>query len=468
MFRERSDELRYTLTFLDLVLSAFAFLVAYLLRFWIFSPGERVLAELDPSSYVFFGVLLSVSQVVVFTLAGLYRNQRFLSFVNEVGVLLLGTLLNIAFSFAILYYLRIYEVSRLLPVFYGVSLILLITLGHGLFRQILRMQRRHGKGLQDVVIVGGEETARRAAESLEKNPLNGYRVVGFVTEEPSGLLRVPESRVLGSLGSLDGLIESLKPRDLIFAGDHGTSGTLSEILQVCDRHGIQFHVVPSLGELVTAHGVMENLNGLPLISIRDIPARVGVNRLLKRTFDILFSGLFLLVFSPLYLLVALAVKVTSPGPVFFLQDRVGLDNKVFKILKFRTMRVQTEQASNTKWTTKDDPRITPIGKFLRKSSLDEIPQFINIFLGQMSVVGPRPERPFFVEQFKDQYRYFKRRHAVKAGLTGWAQINGLRGDTSIQDRIDADIYYIENWTFFLDLKIVFLTPFKGMIHKNAY
>jgi exopolysaccharide biosynthesis polyprenyl glycosylphosphotransferase len=219
---------------------------------------------------------------------------------------------------------------------------------------------------------------------------------------------------------------------------------------------------------VTAHGLMENLSGLPLISVRDIPARVGFNRILKRTFDLLFSGLFLLVFSPLYLAIAVAVKVTSTGPVFFLQERVGLDNKVFKILKFRTMRVQTEQASDTLWTTKGDPRITPIGKFLRMSSLDEIPQFINIFLGQMSVVGPRPERPYFVEQFKDQYKYFKRRHAVKAGLTGWAQINGLRGDTSIQERIEADIFYIENWTFFLDLKIVLLTPFKGMIHKNAY
>ena len=193
-----------------------------------------------------------------------------------------------------------------------------------------------------------------------------------------------------------------------------------------------------------------------------------MNRVLKRTFDLVFSGLFILVFSPVFLAIALAVKLTSKGPVFFSQDRVGLDNEVFKIIKFRTMRVQTTQASNTVWTTKDDPRITPIGKFLRKSSLDEIPQFFNIFVGQMSVVGPRPERPYYVDQFRDKYKYFKRRHAVKAGLTGWAQINGLRGDTSIQDRIDADLYYIENWTFFLDLKIVLLTPFKGMIHKNAY
>lgn len=467
MLRERSDELRYTLTVLDLFLSGLAFVVAYLLRFSVFSPGERTVANLDLSSYIFFGVLLAISQAVVFSLLGLYRNHKFLSFINEIGLLFAGAIVNIAFSFAILYYLRIYEVSRLLPVFYGASLILLVTLGHMAFRSaIYRISST--KDRKPVVIVGTGVTARRATEAFERNPLYGYEVKGFILEDPQDEVLVASDRVLGTLDGFEGLMEGLVPRHLVFAGDHGTNDRLRRLLEVCDRHGIQFHVVPSLGELVTANGLLETLNGLPLISIRDIPARSGFNRILKRTFDIVFSGLFLLVFSPLYLLIALAVKVTSPGPVFFLQDRVGLDNKVFKILKFRTMRVQTEQASNTKWTTKDDPRITPIGKFLRKSSLDEIPQFINIFLGQMSVVGPRPERPYFVEQFKDQYHYFQRRHAVKAGLTGWAQINGLRGDTSIQDRIDADIYYIENWTFFLDLKIVFLTPFKGMIHQNAY
>jgi Undecaprenyl-phosphate glucose phosphotransferase len=318
------------------------------------------------------------------------------------------------------------------------------------------------------VIVGGNPTALKTSTALEKSVLSGYRVRGFLLEGHEESPAVPADKVLGTLADLEALLLENPPGDLIYTGDKNYQENLKLVLEACDRHGIQLHVVPSFGELVTARGLLESLDGLPLISIRDIPARTGFNRVMKRTFDIVFSGVFLLVFSWLFLLVALAVKLTSKGPVFFLQDRVGLDNKVFKILKFRTMRVQTEQASNTVWTTKDDPRITPIGKFLRKSSLDEIPQFINIFVGQMSVVGPRPERPFYVDQFRDKYKYFKRRHAVKAGLTGWAQINGLRGDTSIQDRIDADIYYIENWTFFLDLKIVLLTPFKGMIHKNAY
>ncbi len=468
MFRERSDELRYTLTVVDLALSFLAVFLGFSFRFLIMDPSYADLAALDLASYLFFGGLLAVSQVVVFSLMGLYRLQKFLSFLDEVGTLVTGILINIAFSFAILYYFKIYEVSRLLPALYGVALILLTIVGHNLFRRVLYNRREAGHGLQGLLIVGGAQTALRAAKALEKNPIYGYRVLGFVVRADEPDLVVPRQKVLGTLEDLDALVEAKAPGDIIYAEDHGSRESLGAVLQVCDRQGVQLHVVPGFGNLLTANGLLENLNGLPLISIRDIPARSGFNRILKRTFDIVFSGLFLLIFSWLYLLITLAVKLTSRGPVFFLQERVGLDNQVFKILKFRTMRVQDEKASDTVWTTKDDPRITVIGKFLRQSSLDEIPQFINIFLGEMSVVGPRPERPYYVEQFKDKYQYFKRRHAVKAGLTGWAQINGLRGDTSIQDRIDADLYYIENWTFFLDLKIVFLTPFKGMIHKNAY
>jgi len=468
MFRERSDELRYTLSVTDLVLSFLAFGVGFSYRFGLFSGSTSELAAIDTGSYLFFGCLLAFSQVIVFSLLGLYRLQKFLSFLDEIGILVLGTVLNLAFSFAILYYFKIYEVSRLLPVYYGVALLGMVTLGHSGFRRILWGRRRKGLGLHDLLIIGATDTAFRTAEALEKNRLYGHRVVGFVVEDGKAKPKVPKEKILGTWAELGAVVEATKPGDIIYAGDHGSRETLGAVLEICDRQGIQLHVVPGFGNLATANALLENLNGLPMISIRDIPARSGFNRVIKRTFDIVFSGLFLIVGSPVYLLIALAVKLTSRGPVFFTQERVGLDNKVFKIIKFRTMKVQAARASDTVWTTKDDPRITSIGKFLRRSSLDEIPQFINIFLGEMSVVGPRPERPFYVEQFKDRYHYFKRRHAVKAGLTGWAQINGLRGDTSIQDRIDADLYYIENWTFFLDLKIVFLTPFKGMIHKNAY
>jgi len=467
MFRERSDELRYTVIGIDLVLSFLAFVVAFGWRFAVLDPSFADFRGLELGRYISFGCFLAVTQVIVLGFLGVYRNQRFLSFLSEVGYLVGGALLNVVLSFAVLYYLRIYEVSRSVPLIFALILVVFLLAGHNAFRRVLIRRRRKGLGLRDLIIVGGNSTALRTAAALERNSLSGYRVKGFVLESDGDTL-VPPDRVLGNLDALETILAAGASGDIIFTGDRNYRESLKLVLEACDRHGLQLHVVPSFGDLVTARGQLEDLDGLALLSIREIPARSGMNRVLKRTFDLVFSGLFILVFSPVFLAIALAVKLTSKGPVFFSQDRVGLDNEVFKIIKFRTMRVQTTQASNTVWTTKDDPRITPIGKFLRKSSLDEIPQFFNIFVGQMSVVGPRPERPYYVDQFRDKYKYFKRRHAVKAGLTGWAQINGLRGDTSIQDRIDADLYYIENWTFFLDLKIVLLTPFKGMIHKNAY
>jgi Undecaprenyl-phosphate glucose phosphotransferase len=220
--------------------------------------------------------------------------------------------------------------------------------------------------------------------------------------------------------------------------------------------------------LIAAKGDVETLEGIPIISVREVPARSGFNRLLKRAFDVGFSLTVILLLSPVFILTALVIKLTSRGPVFYKQERVGLDNRPFDMLKFRTMKVQQKSDSDTIWTTRNDPRVTPVGAIMRKLSIDELPQFFNVLFGNMSVVGPRPERPFFVQQFKGKYHHYMRRHAVKAGITGWAQINGLRGDTSIQERIEADIYYIENWSFWLDLKIILMTPFKGMVNENAY
>lgn len=213
---------------------------------------------------------------------------------------------------------------------------------------------------------------------------------------------------------------------------------------------------------------MEVLDGIPIISIRNIPLRLGYNLVLKRTFDIFFSLFFILLFSPFYLIIALLVKLTSKGPIFYKQERVGLDNKVFGMLKFRSMVVQAKEKSDTLWTVKDDPRVTVVGAVLRKLSLDETPQFFNVLLGDMSVVGPRPERPFYVEKFRNEHQQYMRRHAAKAGITGWAQVQGFRGDTSIEKRIEADIFYIENWSLLLDIKIILLTPLKTIIDRNAY
>lgn len=208
--------------------------------------------------------------------------------------------------------------------------------------------------------------------------------------------------------------------------------------------------------------------GLPVINIRYVPLSNTFNALLKRVFDIVFSGIGIVVLSPLLLIIACAVKFTSKGPLIFKQERVGLRNEPFMMYKFRSMRVQDEKEEKKAWTVKDDPRVTKVGKFLRKTSLDELPQLFNIFKGEMSIVGPRPERPYFVEKFKEEIPRYMVKHQVRPGLTGWAQVNGYRGDTSIKKRIEYDLYYIENWTFGFDIKIMFMTIFKGFVNKNAY
>lgn len=208
--------------------------------------------------------------------------------------------------------------------------------------------------------------------------------------------------------------------------------------------------------------------GLPVINIRYVPLSNTFNALIKRVFDIVFSGIGIVVLSPLLLIIACAVKFTSKGPLIFKQERVGLRNEPFMMYKFRSMRVQDEKEEKKAWTVKDDPRVTKVGKFLRKTSLDELPQLFNIFKGEMSIVGPRPERPYFVEKFKEEIPRYMVKHQVRPGLTGWAQVNGYRGDTSIKKRIEYDLYYIENWTFGFDIKIMFMTIFKGFVNKNAY
>ena len=243
---------------------------------------------------------------------------------------------------------------------------------------------------------------------------------------------------------------------------------LERIVGMCEKSGVHTKFIPDYNSVIPSKPYTEDLNGLPVINIRHVPLTNTLNSMAKRVVDIFGSLFALVLFSPVFLVVAILVKCTSPGPVIFKQERVGLHNKPFHMYKFRTMEVQKPSKEQSKWTTKDDPRVTKVGKVLRRTSIDELPQFFNVLMGDMSMVGPRPERPFFVEKFKEEIPRYMIKHQVRPGITGWAQINGYRGDTSIRRRIDCDLYYIENWTMGLDFKILFLTIFKGFINKNAY
>ena len=243
---------------------------------------------------------------------------------------------------------------------------------------------------------------------------------------------------------------------------------LERIVKMCEKSGVHTKFIPDYNNVIPTKPYTEDLQGLPVINIRRVPLSDPLNKWMKRGVDIFGAIVAIILFSPVMIVTAIMIKKTSPGPLIFSQERVGLQNRPFKMYKFRSMIVQDEKKEKKGWTTKDDPRVTTVGRFIRKTSIDELPQLFNVLRGDMSLVGPRPERPQFVEKFKEEIPRYMIKHQVRPGLTGWAQVNGYRGDTSIKKRIEHDLYYIENWTLGFDFKIIFLTFFKGFINKNAY
>ena len=467
MLKERSQSVIVTFAAVDFCASLLAYALAMFVRFYLQDPSLQEFRELDFGSYLFFGMILAVVQLVTFVGMGLYQPRRGASVADEVSRTVAGVLINVLLSISILYFLRVDQVSRLTITYYAVADIILVAWMRAATRHAFGALRARGYNSRSVIIIGTGDAARRLTQIIENHPILGLRIVGYVAANGEQPLS-PDWRIIGSFDSLEQIIKGSHPDVVLYSLAEQGGERLTAVLNLCDQEGIILKIVPGFSSLIAAKGQVETMEGIPIISIREVPARTGFNRFLKRGFDVLFSLTVILLLSPVFILTTVAVKLTSRGPVFYKQERVGLDNRPFNMLKFRTMRVQEKQDSDTIWTIRGDPRITPIGRIMRKLSIDEIPQFFNVLSGRMSVVGPRPERPYFVGQFKDQYHHYMRRHAVKAGITGWAQINGLRGDTSIEERVKADIFYIENWSFWLDLKIILLTPFKGMVNENAY
>lgn len=467
MLKERSQSLFFSLAFFDFIAAFAALALAMFVRFVLQEPDLTEFRDLDLWMYAMVGVILALVQVAGFFSMGLYQLRRPTTASYEVSRISFAVVVNVLLVVAGLYFLRLEHVSRLTIVYYAIIDVLLVSARHAVIDRVLARLNRRRNSMRSVLVVGTGDAARRITEVFTHHRTLGFFVVGYVRADEHR--EIPEGwRVLGDFSDLPGIVGEHHPDMIVYTLDNYREHELRTLLDTCDQEGINLKIVPGFSSLIAAKGDVETLEGIPVISIREVPARIGLNRFIKRSFDILFSALVLLVLSPFLLLIAFLVKLTSPGPVFYSQERMGLDNRPFAMLKFRTMRVQPKEDSDTIWTTRNDPRVTPIGGLMRKLSIDELPQFFNVLRGDMSVVGPRPERPYFVEQFKAEYHHYMRRHAVKAGITGWAQIKGLRGDTSIQERVEADIFYIENWTFWLDLKIILLTPFKGMINTNAY
>ena len=316
--------------------------------------------------------------------------------------------------------------------------------------------------------MGYSRAAEEYIDRVQANPQWGYVIQGILDDNTPAGTEYKGIKVLGRIENLNVILPENQMDEIAITLGLSEYYRLEEIVALCEKSGVHTKFIPDYNKIIPTKPYTEDILGLPVINIRYVPLNNTFNALIKRTMDIVGSIVGIIVTSPLMLLMCLIIKLTSPGPLIYKQERVGLHNQTFWMYKFRSMEVQPESEEKKAWTVKNDPRVTPVGKFMRHTSIDELPQLFNILKGNMSLVGPRPERPFFVEKFREEIPRYMVKHQVRPGLTGWAQVNGYRGDTSIRKRIECDLYYIENWSIGFDIKIIFLTFFKGFINKNAY
>lgn len=346
--------------------------------------------------------------------------------------------------------------------------VILETIARNLIRYFLRDIRRKGYNLKHIVLVGYSRAAEEYIDRILENPQWGYKIRGILDDNIEAGTEYRGIKVIGRIDNLMVILPENRLDEIAITLGLSEYSRLEEIVNLCEKSGVHTKFIPDYNRVIPTKPYTEDILGLPVINIRHVPLTNTFYAAIKRAMDIAGAICAIILFSPVMLFSAIMIKLTSPGPLIFKQERVGLHNRTFMMYKFRSMDVQAPDKEKTKWTVKDDPRVTNFGKFMRKTSIDELPQLFNILKGEMSLVGPRPERPFFVEKFKEEIPRYMIKHQVRPGMTGWAQVNGYRGNTSIKKRIEYDLYYIENWTLGLDIKILFLTVFKGFINKNAY
>ena len=453
---------------IDAAVIAVSYISAWLLKF--VSPFfEDSVRSLSFEWYMLALIPLIPAYLILYYAFGLYTPKRVqgrrLEFSNVVKANTVGMLLFIGILFVVL---KEINFSRsMLFIFYFLNIFLEETV-RMVIRYILRNIRKKGLNQKHILLVGYSRAAEEYIDRILQNPQWGYNVRGILDDNVKAGTTYKGIKVLGRIANLMVILPENRLDEIAITLGLSEYYRLEEIVALCEKSGVHTKFIPDYNNIIPTKPYTEDLLGLPVINIRYVPLTNTFNMVLKRLMDIGGSIFAIILFSPVMLLAAILVKLTSPGPLIYKQERVGLHNRTFLMYKFRSMEVQPKEEEKKAWTVKNDPRVTGIGKFMRRTSIDELPQLFNILKGDMSLVGPRPERPFFVEKFREEIPRYMVKHQVRPGLTGWAQVNGYRGDTSIRKRIDYDLYYIENWTLGLDVKILIMTIFKGFINKNAY
>jgi Undecaprenyl-phosphate glucose phosphotransferase len=454
MIRKNERFLTQIYTFVDLLVMQVVFLFSWWLKF---HSGLIDYEEPLPiQTYFQWALVYATIAVLVGYFVALYSPKRKKTFSYEALKIIQIHLISFLGLLSVLFALKEVDISRAFLLIFLANNIVFI----GLYRYSVKVGLKHFR-----------EKGYNKHSNVLNHPELGYEVVGFLddnSEEQVIKLKNESKRILGEIDELESILSSIVVDEVIIALPLNAHAKYGKLINICEKVGVKVMIIPDFYDYLPAQPRFDNFAGMPLINVRDIPLDDFRNRVVKRAFDLLFALTAILITSPLLLLIAIGVKLSSSGPIIFKQERVGLNRRNFMMYKFRSMKVQTDDTSDTQWTTADDPRKTRFGTFIRKTSLDELPQFFNVLLGHMSVVGPRPERPFYVEQFKEEIPKYMVKHHIRPGITGLAQAKGLRGDTSIEDRIRHDIFYIENWSFIFDIKIICKTIFNGFINKNAY
>ena len=452
---------------IDACVIAVSYSLSWLLKFksGIMDIEGDILA---PSVYFSALIYLIPVYLLLYYAFNLYTSKRVQGRRLEAGNIIKANTVGVLSFILVLYIIKQIDFSRqMLFIFYVINVFLEIFI-RNIIRYCLRKFREMGYNQKHILLVGYSRAAEEYIDRIIQHPQWGYSIRGILDDNMERGTLYKGVKVLGEIENLLVILPNSQLDEIAITLSINQYDKLERIVALCEKSGVHTKFIPDYNNIIPTKPYTEDLLGLPVINIRHVPLTNTFNQLVKRTVDILGSLFAIVLFSPVMLVTSILIKATSKGPLIYKQERVGMHNKPFKMYKFRSMEVQPENKEKSAWTVPNDPRVTKVGRFIRQTSIDELPQLFNVLKGEMSLVGPRPERPLFVEKFREEIPRYMVKHQVRPGMTGWAQINGYRGDTSIKKRIEHDLYYIENWTIGFDFKILILTFFKGFINENAY
>ena len=467
MIKENQKHFNRLQVVIDAFVIAISYFLAWFIKFYVPFLYENV-GRLPFRVYMSALLFIVPGYLILNYAFNLYTPKRVQGRRLEISNIMKANTMGMLLFLGVLYFTKQIDFSRhVILIFYMIN-IFLETLSRNLIRLALRRMRAKGYNQKHVLLVGYSRAAEEYIDRILGNPQWGYKIRGILDDNVEMGTEYRGIKVLGTIENLFVILPQNHLDEIAITLGLNEYYRLEKIVALCEKSGVHTKFIPDYNRIIPTKPYTEDILGLPVINIRYVPLSNTFNALVKRCMDVCGALAAIVLFSPVMLFSVIMIKLTSPGPLIYKQERVGLHNRTFMMYKFRSMDVQPPEEEKKAWTVKDDPRVTNFGRFMRKTSIDELPQLFNVLKGEMSLIGPRPERPFFVEKFREEIPRYMIKHQVRPGLTGWAQVNGYRGNTSIRKRIECDLYYIENWTVGLDIKILFLTVFKGFVNKNAY